>query len=45
MILDGCETACAKTILENAGVPVKEHIIYHDLYRRLVYHQNPHVPV
>jgi len=27
IVIDGCETACAKTILENAGIPVKEHII------------------
>ncbi len=27
IVIDGCETACAGTILENAGVPVKEHII------------------
>lgn len=31
IVLDGCETACARTILENAGVPVKEHIIVSQL--------------
>jgi uncharacterized metal-binding protein len=31
IVIDGCETACAKTILENAGVPVKEHIIVSQL--------------
>ncbi|NIA19528.1 MAG: zinc-binding protein [Xanthomonadaceae bacterium] len=27
IVLDGCATACGKTILENAGVPVTEHVI------------------
>jgi len=31
IVLDGCETACARTILENAGVPLKEHIIVSQL--------------
>lgn len=31
IVIDGCETACARMILENAGVPVKEHVIVSQL--------------
>jgi uncharacterized metal-binding protein len=31
IVIDGCETACARTILENAGITVKEHIIVSQL--------------
>ena len=27
IVIDGCDTACTKTILENAGILVKEHVI------------------
>lgn len=31
VVIDGCETACARTVLEDAGVPVKKHIIVSQL--------------
>ena len=27
VVIDGCETACGRTIIENAGIPLKEHVV------------------